>query len=62
MTLGIPRLREILMTAAASIKLPVMTVPLLPGSTPADAKRLSTRLSRISLAQVHSFDLFGFAL
>lgn len=30
-TLGIPRLREILMTAAARIKTPVMTLPLLPG-------------------------------
>ena len=56
MTLGIPRLREILMTAAASIKLPVMTVPLHPRCTPADAKRLSTRLSRISLAQVGQHD------
>lgn len=30
-TLGIPRLREILMTAAAKIKTPVMTLPLRKG-------------------------------
>ena len=30
MTLGIPRLRELLMTAAQSIKTPVMTLPLQP--------------------------------
>jgi hypothetical protein len=30
-TLGIPRLREILMTAAHRIKTPVMTLPLNPG-------------------------------
>jgi DNA-directed RNA polymerase I subunit RPA1 len=31
-TLGIPRLREILMTAAAKIKTPVMTLPLRKGT------------------------------
>lgn len=30
-TMGIPRLREILMTAAPRIKMPVMTLPLKPG-------------------------------
>ncbi|KAG0620281.1 hypothetical protein M758_4G204000 [Ceratodon purpureus] len=32
-TLGIPRLREILMTASADISTPIMTCPLLPGKT-----------------------------
>jgi len=32
-TLGIPRLQEILMTAAANIKTPIMTCPLLKGKT-----------------------------
>ena len=32
-TLGIPRLREILMTASANIKTPIMTGPLLKGKT-----------------------------
>lgn len=32
-TLGIPRLQEILMTAAADIKTPIMTCPLLKGKT-----------------------------
>ena len=52
-TLGIPRLREILMTAAASIKTPVMTLPLrtdLPDGRAA-AQRLAVRLKRIHLAE-----------
>ena len=56
MTLGIPRLREILMTAAQSIKTPVMTLPLLPGRTRADAETLSNALRRIRLAEArHTF-------
>ena len=52
MTLGIPRLRELLMTASGKISTPVMTLPLLPGSSAEDAKVLTNRLSRIALAQV----------
>ena len=50
-TLGIPRLREILMTAAARIKTPVMTLPLLPGLGPEAAAALAVRLKRIRLAE-----------
>ena len=52
MTLGIPRLRELLMTASGKISTPVMTLPLLPGSSAEDAQVLTNRLSRIALAQV----------
>ena len=51
MTLGIPRLREILMTAAASIKTPVMTLPLHPHMGPEAAAELAVRLKRIRLAE-----------
>lgn len=50
-TLGIPRLREILMTAAANIKTPVMTLPLREGLTEVAAKKLAVRLKRIYLAE-----------
>ena len=52
MTLGIPRLRELLMTAAQSIKTPVMTLPLRPHCSRADADVLATRLRRLRLAEV----------
>ena len=51
MTLGIPRLREILMTAAASIKTPVMTLPLHAGLGAPAAADLAVRLKRIRLAE-----------
>lgn len=50
-TLGIPRLREILMTAAAAIKTPVMTIPILPQHGEEGAKKLAVRLKRIRLAE-----------
>ena len=50
-TLGIPRLREILMTAAATIKTPVMTLPLLEGLTEVAANKLAVRLKRIFIAE-----------
>jgi DNA-directed RNA polymerase I subunit RPA1 len=53
-TLGIPRLRELLMTAAQSIKTPIMTLPLLPGRDKADAAALANRLRRLRLAEVQS--------
>ncbi len=52
MTLGIPRLRELFMTATKSIKTPVMTLPLLPGKTKEDAEVLANNLRRIRLAEV----------
>ena len=51
MTLGIPRLRELLMTASQAIKTPVMTLPLLPHCTKADAQALANRLRRLRLAE-----------
>lgn len=50
-TLGIPRLREILMTAAESIKTPVMTLPLLPGIGTSGAEKLSICLKQIIFAE-----------
>lgn len=50
-TLGIPRLREILMTAATSIKTPVMTLPLHRGLGAGAAADLAVRLKRIRLAE-----------
>ena len=50
-TLGIPRLREILMTAAESIKTPVMTIPLLPNLGNLGAEKLSIRLKQIIFAE-----------
>ena len=52
MTLGIPRLRELFMTASKSIKTPVMTMPLNPGKTKDDAEELVNRLRRVKLAEV----------
>ena len=52
MTLGIPRLRELFMTAAQSIKTPVMTMPLLPGRARAHAEAFANQLRRIRLAEV----------
>ncbi|CAL8467924.1 g7462 [Coccomyxa elongata] len=51
-TLGIPRLRELLMTAAQSIKTPIMTLPLLATCDKDDANALANRLRRLSLAEV----------
>ena len=50
-TLGIPRLREILMTATRSIKTPIMTLPLQAGTQRRDAALLANRLKRIKLAE-----------
>ena len=51
-TLGIPRLRELFMTAAQSIKTPVMTLPIRPGMATPQATELANRLRRIRLAEV----------
>lgn len=52
MTLGIPRLREILMTAAPHIKTPVMNLPLLPGKSMQDGQDLANRMRKLHLAEV----------
>lgn len=57
-TLGIPRLREILMTASKKILTPVMTCPLRKGKTREDAERLATKLRRIRFADlIESMDV-----
>ncbi|MEW5311505.1 MAG: hypothetical protein WDW38_003214 [Sanguina aurantia] len=50
-TLGIPRLREILMAAAKRIRTPVMTVPLLPGLGVQAAGVLAGRMRKLLLAE-----------
>jgi len=50
-TLGIPRLREILMTAAAKIKTPVMTLPLKKGLNLSHAQVLANRMRKLRLAE-----------
>lgn len=54
-TLGIPRLRELFMTAAQSIKTPVMTLPIRQGCTQPQAVELANRLRRIRFAEVTAF-------
>ena len=51
-TLGIPRLRELLMTASTKIKTPLMTLPLLPHVTEEQKLDLSSQLSRLVLSQI----------
>ncbi|KAM7264624.1 hypothetical protein ACFE04_002307 [Oxalis oulophora] len=51
-TLGIPRLQEILMTASKEIKTPVMTCPLLEGKTEEEAKTIADKLKRVTVADV----------
>ncbi|XP_010251904.1 PREDICTED: DNA-directed RNA polymerase I subunit 1 [Nelumbo nucifera] len=51
-TLGIPRLQEILMRASEKIQTPVMTCPLRKGKTEDDAKRLAAKLQKVTVADV----------
>ena len=51
-TLGIPRLREIIMTASRNLKTPSMTVRLQPSVTRVEAQRLSARLRRLQLLEL----------
>ena len=52
-TLGIPRLRELLMAAAKKLATPVMTLPLLPHArTREQATSLARRLRRVRLAEL----------
>lgn len=48
-TLGIPRLREVIMTASKALKTPTMLVPLKAGETLATAKSMARNLSRLPL-------------
>lgn len=51
-TLGVPRLREIIMTASRSIKTPNITLAMRPKVTEEETDKLAKRLSRVILAQV----------
>ena len=55
-TLGIPRLREILMTASKVIKTPIMEIPV--RDTPdacSEAEKIAKKLTRVSLKEVRFF-------
>ena len=51
-TLGIPRLREILMVASAKIKTPSMTVPFLPTVGEKERDRLRLRFNRVTVEDI----------
>lgn len=50
-TLGIPRLRELLMTAAKRVRTPVTTLPMRAGKDSAAAEALAARLRKLRLAE-----------
>ncbi|XAR69446.1 DNA-directed RNA polymerase [Bertholletia excelsa] len=51
-TLGIPRLQEILMTASNEIKTPIMTCPLIEGKSKRDADSLVKNVRKITVADI----------
>lgn len=51
-TLGVPRLRELLMTASKYPKTPTMTLPLKSGLSKASAVELSRRMANVTLADL----------
>ncbi|KAJ3269980.1 hypothetical protein HDV01_000743 [Terramyces sp. JEL0728] len=51
-TLGIPRLREIIMTASSSIKTPLMRLPLKDNVSEAKGNELCEEISRLVLSQI----------
>ncbi|KAJ2542894.1 hypothetical protein GGF49_002527, partial [Coemansia sp. RSA 1853] len=51
-TLGIPRLREIVMVASDNISAPVMDIPMADGVTKEQAETISSSLSRLTLSDV----------
>ncbi|RXW17855.1 hypothetical protein EST38_g7989 [Candolleomyces aberdarensis] len=51
-TLGIPRLREIVMTASQKPKTPSMTMKIRPGTAPEDVDMFCKRASRVTLSQL----------
>ena len=52
MTMGIPRMREILMTSGANMKTPMMRVPLKLGTSMGTSKQLAKMLTEVHLSQV----------
>lgn len=51
-TLGIPRMREIIMTASAAIKTPQMTLPILPDVTDDQADTFCKSITKVMLSEV----------
>ncbi|CAG8558273.1 11893_t:CDS:10 [Diversispora eburnea] len=51
-TLGIPRLREIIMTASRNIKTPMMTLPLLNNITDKESNEFCQKTSKLTLAEI----------
>ena len=51
-TLGIPRLREVLMTASESIKTPMMTLPLKEGLSDKEIQRFAHRFQKLNMQEV----------
>lgn len=51
-TLGIPRLREIIMTASRNLKTPTMSVPLLPHISENVAKRIARTFAKLTLKEL----------
>ncbi|KAJ2785118.1 hypothetical protein H4R18_000706 [Coemansia javaensis] len=51
-TLGIPRLREIVMVASDNISAPLMDIPMAPGVTKEQAEAIAGSLSRLTLTDV----------
>ena len=62
-TLGIPRLREVIMTASKTLKTPTMLVPLVKGQTLQNSKELARSLSRLPLTALlnHTGKTRGFS-
>ena len=52
LTLGIPRLREIIMTASKEIKTPTMSAPLLPHVTEKAARRLARDYTKLTVKEL----------
>ncbi|CAG8532386.1 1839_t:CDS:2, partial [Dentiscutata heterogama] len=51
-TLGIPRLREIIMTASEKIKTPMMTLPLLENVSEQESAKFCQEISKLTLAEI----------
>ncbi|KAJ1843431.1 hypothetical protein LPJ57_009747, partial [Coemansia sp. RSA 486] len=54
-TLGIPRLREIVMVASDNISAPIMEIPLLDGVTKEHAESISSTLTKLTLSDLTDF-------
>ncbi|OQS01274.1 DNA-directed RNA polymerase I subunit RPA1 [Achlya hypogyna] len=51
-TLGIPRLREIIMTASKKMSTPMMTIPLMPSASAAAGMAVEQQLNQVPLAEL----------